>query len=265
LKLKGKVAIITGSGRGLGRAAAIAMAREGASVLVLSRTQSEIRETEKTITLAGGRAVSLRADVSKPGDVEKAVGRAVSEFGGLDILMNNAAIIGPIKPLHEVAREDWAYAMGVNLGGAYMFSRASVPHMMRRGGGKIINVTSGLGSMVYPMFGTYSVAKSGLIHLTRVMAAELAGHGIQVNGLDPGVMDTRMQEEVRELGPGALGEKVYQDFLDMKTEGHLRPPGEAARLALFLASADSGSTTGENGDEDFYEGLGYRPDDYEGG
>lgn len=257
MKLEGKVAVITGSGRGLGRASAIALAREGASVLILSRTSSEIKETEETITYSGGTAVSLKADVSNPEDVGKAVDKAVSTFGGMDILMNNAAIIGPLKNLHDVGEEEWAEVVGINLTGAYMFSRAAVPHMMRRGGGKIINVTSGLGTMVYPKFGAYSVTKAGLIHLTGIMAAELAEHNIQVNGLDPGVMDTRMQDDIRSLGPEVLGREVYNEFMELKENGLLTPPDEVARLAVFLSSADN--VTGENGTSDYYESLGYEP------
>lgn len=251
--------MITGSGRGLGRAAAIAMAREGASVVVLSRTPSELKEVTDIIASSGGKAVSVKADVSKPEDVKKSVELAASGFGGVDILMNNAGIIGPIKSLHEVDWAEWNEVMGVNLNGAYLFSGAAIPLMSQRGGGKIINVTSGLGAMVYPKFGAYSTAKAGLIHMTKIMASELSDHNIQVNGLDPGVMDTRMQEEVRSLGPEVLGQRIYQDFKGLQEEGLLRPPEEAGRLAVFLASSESDGITGENGTGEFYERLGYRP------
>lgn len=122
-------------------------------------------------------------------------------------------------------------------------------------GETIINVTSGLGEMVMPLFGAYSITKAGLIHLTKIMAEELKEYNIRVNGLDPGVMDTRMQEYLRGLGPEILGEKAYRDFLAMKQMGRLKPPEKAARLALFLASEESDSINGEIGTETFYKKL----------
>lgn len=255
MRLKDKVAVITGAGRGLGRASALEMAREGASLVIMSRTASELRETARTI---GKNAVHVTGDVSRPADIEKAVGRAVASFGRVDVLMNNAAVVGPLGPLHEVDRKEWDYAMSVNLTAVLIFSRAVVPHMLRQGSGRIINVTSGLGEMVMPAFGAYSIAKGGVIHLTRIMAEELGDLGIRVNGLDPGVMDTRMQEEVRALDPSALGEEVHARFVEMKEQGRLAPPERAARLAVFLASEESGPLTGMNGTESMYRDFGFQ-------
>lgn len=256
MKLRGKVAIITGAGRGLGRAAALAMAEEGARVVVMSRTSKEINETARLI---GKAALVLKADVSRPQDVRKVVRKALVSFGRVDILMNNAAVLGPVGLTYEIKKKDWDRAMAINLGGAVDFSRAVLPYMVRQGGGKIINVTSGLGEMAMPPFGVYSVAKGALIHLSRIMAEELRARNIQVNGLDPGVMDTRMQDELRALGPMVLGEEAYEEFRAMKERGHLDPPEKAARLAVFLASSASDHMTGENGTESDYRALGYRP------
>jgi NAD(P)-dependent dehydrogenase (short-subunit alcohol dehydrogenase family) len=255
MRLKGKTAIITGGGRGLGRASAIAMAREGASLLILSRTPTELRETKKAI---GQNAVSLKADVAKPRDVDRAVETALSAFGGIDILMNNAAVIGPVKPLHKVEKEEWDAVFSINLRGLHLFSKAVVPHMIKRGAGKIINVTSGLGEMVMPPFGAYSVTKGGVNHLTQIMAEELKGYNIQVNCLDPGIMDTRMQEEIRNLGPGVLGRGIHKEFMGFKEHGYLDPPEKAAALAVFLASGESDSLTGMNGTGDDYQQFGYK-------
>jgi NAD(P)-dependent dehydrogenase (short-subunit alcohol dehydrogenase family) len=216
MKLDGKVAIITGSGRGLGRASAIAMAREGASLVILSRTPSELRETAGKITGLGGKVLSLRADVSKPKDVEKVVHQVLSRFKKIDILMNNAAIIGPLKLTFKIKEREWNQAMDINLKGVYLFSKAVIPHMIKQRRGKIINVISGLGEIVMPPFGAYSVAKAGLIHLTRFMAEELKDYDIQVNGLDPGIMDTRMQEEIRGAGSEVLGIELYKQVLGWK-------------------------------------------------
>lgn len=253
MKLRGEVAIITGGGRGLGRASAILMAKEGASVVIASRTVSELKETAQQIESFGGKVIYVKADISKKRDIDRIMDKTISKFGKIDILMNNAAVIGPVAPIYEVKESLWKYTIDTNLTGPYMLSRAVLPYMIRHRKGKIINVTSGLGLMVMPLFGVYSITKAGLIHLTKVMAEELRDYNIQVNGLDPGVMDTKMQKDVRDLGPNILGEEIYREFLSLD----LKPPQQVARLALFLASSESDRITGENGTETYYKRLGY--------
>jgi 3-oxoacyl-[acyl-carrier protein] reductase len=257
MKLKDKVAIITGAGRGLGRASAIEMAKEDASVAIISRTLSELTETANKIKAFGGNVLSIKADVSKGKDILKIVDKTISAFGKINILMNNAAIIGPIAPMFKVEDETWKATLDIILKGPFMLSKATISHMIKDGGGKIINVTSGLGVMAMPLFGAYSISKAGLIHLTRIMAEELSDYNIQVNGLDPGVMDTRMQEEVRAMGPEILGKDIYDEFLSMKLRGQLKPPEKVAKLALFLASDESNNIMGENGTESYYKRFGY--------
>ncbi|MEJ2184084.1 MAG: SDR family NAD(P)-dependent oxidoreductase [Nitrospirota bacterium] len=256
MELQGKVAVITGGGRGLGRAAARLMAREGASVVLMSRTRSEVEEAAHGI---GENALAVPGDVSRLPEVERTVARALQAFGGLDILMNNAAVLGPLAPVHEIEPPDWEETFLIDLHAAQMFAHVAVPRMLERGGGKIINVTSGLGEMVYSPFGAYSAAKGALNHLTLIMAAELGGLGIGVNAMDPGVMDTGMQAEVRAMGPDVLGEEVYGEFVSMKESGSLDPPEKAARLAVFLASSASDHLNGEVGTERHYARMGYRP------
>lgn len=258
MKLKGKIAIITGAGRGLGKASAMEMAMQGASLIISSRTLSELKQTADEIKALGATVISLKTDVSKSKDIEKVVSVSLSHFGRIDILMNNAAIIGPIKPLFRIEEREWQKILDINLTAVLLFSRAVIPHMVKQRGGKIINVTSGLGEMVMPLFGAYSITKAGLIHLTKIMAEELKEYNIQVNGLDPGIMDTRMQEELRGLGPEILGEKTYRDFLAMKQMSQLKPPEKVARLTLFLASEESDSINGEIGTETFYKKFGYK-------
>jgi NAD(P)-dependent dehydrogenase (short-subunit alcohol dehydrogenase family) len=262
MKLSGKVAIVTGSGRGLGRSFAISMAGEGASVVVLSRTFAEVRETARVIRKSGGRALALRADVSILEDIALVVEKAVSEFGAIDILVNNAGVVGPVGPLHMVEERQWDACVGIDLKAVFLFSRAAVPQMIRQGGGKIINLTSGLAEMVMPPFGVYSIAKGGVNGITRYMAEELRPFNIQVNGLDPGVADTPMQEGIRQYKPEVLGKEIWLMFKRMKDRGELRPPEEVARLAVFLASSESDGITGEIGTEAHYRKMGYRnPDD----
>jgi NAD(P)-dependent dehydrogenase (short-subunit alcohol dehydrogenase family) len=255
--LKGKTALITGAGRGLGRAAAVAMAKEGASVALLSRTKSDLEETADMVREADGRAVILAADISDEKAVRKSAAETVSAFGGIDILLNNAAIVGPAAPIHEVDPDDWQRTMDINLNGVRQICQEIIPHMIEAGSGRIINVTSGLAQFAMPLFGAYSVSKAGVDHMTRIMALELGANDIQINGLDPGVMDTRMQEEIRSLGPDILGKPLHDQFVSFKESGSLKPPEEVARLAVFLASDHSVGISGEIGGEAEYRDFGF--------
>ena len=257
MKLKDKVAIITGSGRGLGRACAQAFSREGASVVILSRTPEEITGTATAIENEGGTVLAIRADVSNSGEVDEVVAETMSVFGRIDILMNNAAILGPPRVFLEINPEDWEQTMDINLKGVFLFSRAVIPQMKKQGAGKIINVTSGLAEIVMPPFGAYSVSKAGVNHVTRIMAEELRTFNIQVNALDPGIMDTIMQEKIRQLGPDIMSEAMAEQFETFHTDGHLKNPEDIASLAVFLASDESDLITGEIGSELDYSTYGY--------
>ncbi|HWI41458.1 MAG TPA: SDR family oxidoreductase [Verrucomicrobiae bacterium] len=251
--LAGKVAVVTGGGRGLGRAAALAFASAGASVVVVSRTEGEIRETAE---LAGaGRGLAVPGDVSSPETARLAVRGALERFGRLDILMNNAAVAGPFRRIAELEDREWDAALGVNLKGAFLFAREAIPHIGR--GGAVINVTSGLGSFALSPFGMYCISKAGINQLTRLLAQELADTGIAVNGLDPGVMDTSMQEEIRGAGPEVLGRDTWGRFVAFREKGVLAPVEKTARLAVFLASPPDG-VTGEIGDAAHFRRHGFR-------
>jgi len=256
--LKGKRAIVTGAGRGLGRASALALARSGASVLILSRTPGEIEKTAENCRAFGAEVLAETADVADPAAIERVVGRAISTWGGVDILLNNAAGIGPAGPLTELDDAQWHYALAVNLDAPVRFARCVAPHMRRLQRGKIINVTSGLAELVMPNLGAYSVAKAALNHFTRILALELKEDNIQVNGLDPGVMDTSMQEEIRSLGAEKLGEGVYRQFVALHERGRLQPAERAAELALFLASELSDGISGVIGTAEDFAALGFR-------
>jgi|SRR6185369_5269341 len=253
-KLAGKVAVVTGGGRGLGRAAALAFAAEGAAVTIVSRTESELAEVARLI--GNGKCIAVAGNVASGDTVRRAVAATVDRFGGVDILLNNAAVVGPLRRMEDVTDPEWDTALSVNLKGAFLFAREVVPHMRSRGGGAMINVTSGLGSFVLSPFGAYCIAKAGLNQLTRILALELGGAGIRVNGLDPGVMDTAMQEKIRAAGPQTLGADTWQRFVDYKEKGILNPTEKAARLALFLA-APPPSLTGETGDARYYASFGF--------
>jgi NAD(P)-dependent dehydrogenase (short-subunit alcohol dehydrogenase family) len=172
--------------------------------------------------------------------------------------MNNAAVVGPVAPLHEVDTDKWQYTLAVNITGVLQICQEAVPHMIRAGGGRIINVTSGMAEISMPLFGAYSASKAALNRMTRIMADELQGYGIQVNGLDPGIMDTRMQAEIRNLGPKVLGQALYEQFLSFQEGGYLRQPKDIAELAVFLSSDEAVGILGEIGGEDDFRSYGYR-------
>jgi NAD(P)-dependent dehydrogenase (short-subunit alcohol dehydrogenase family) len=257
MRLKNKVALITGAGRGLGRSTAVAMAQEGAAVALISRTIAELEETASLILEAGGIAVTLPLDITDEKALREAVNKTGSSLGRIDILMNNAAIVGPVAPLHEVDPDEWQYTIAVNITAARQVCQEAIPHMIRAGGGRIINVTSGMAEISMPLFGAYSASKSALNSMTRIMAEELRGYGIQVNGLDPGVMDTRMQDQIRDLGSQVLGEALYEQFMSFKRDGHLKQPEDVAKLAIFLSSDDVVGISGEIGGEEDFRDYGY--------
>lgn len=255
MRFKEKTAVITGSGKGLGRAMALAFAREGANVVICSRTAADIASVENDITGVGGTALPLELDISRHDSIMELVDETGNVFGGIDILINNAATTGPASLIAETDPRDWSRTMEVNLNAPQRLCGAALPHMAP--GSCIINVTSGLADIVMPLFGAYSVSKAGLNHMTRIMAEEMRSHGIRVNGLDPGIMDTDMQEHIRGLGPAVLGKPLYGQFVIFKEEGHLVPPEEVAPLALFLASEEAADTSGEIGGAADYEVYGY--------
>lgn len=259
MQLEKRSILITGGGRGLGRSIAVAAAREGASVTILSRTVEELKTVEDQINNEGGDCYSIVADVSDPHAVHHAVEQIIQHYNTIDILVNNAAVIGPVRFMEDTDIDGWEKTLRINLSGAFFFCREVVPMMLEKGGGKIISVSSGLGRMHFSRFCAYSVSKAGIIQLTRSLSSELKDGNIQVNAVDPGVMDTAMQDQIRALGPSVLGEGVYQDFLAYKEQRHLRDPEEVAHLVVYLASEKSDHLSGHYGGISDYAALGYKP------
>jgi NAD(P)-dependent dehydrogenase (short-subunit alcohol dehydrogenase family) len=257
--LEGKVAIVTGAGRGLGKAIAMAFASQGARVMMMSLDASELRES--SLEVAGGdpgRVATFAGNTSREHDAAYTVKKTLEVFGGLDILVNNAAIVGPPRLLEDTDLTSWNITLGINLTGYFLFTRAVLPHMIAQARGKIVNVVSGLGAMVYPRFCAYSVSKAGGIQLTRSASAEFAPYGIQVNAIDPGVMDTSMNETILAMGPDILGDEIYSQFMEFRALGVLKGPEEVAPLAVYLASPASNHLTGTVGTLKQYRQLGWK-------
>lgn len=241
MKLQGKVALVTGAGRGIGRAIALAYAREGARLALAARTLPEVQATAADARALGAEALALRADVSDWGDVQAMVAATLAEFGRIDTLVNNAAVQTPIGPLWENDPPAWMRAIDVNLGGVFLCCHAVLPAMIGQGEGKIINLSGGGATAPRPYFSAYAASKAAIVRLTETLAHEVRGHGIQVNAIAPGAIATDMTNEVLAAG-AAAGEAARAEAARTKAAG--TAPEAAAGLAVFLASAESGRLSG---------------------
>jgi 3-oxoacyl-[acyl-carrier protein] reductase len=238
VKLEGKVAIITGGGRGIGRAIARAFAREGAYPCLVARTAAEVEAAAAEI----GRALALTGDVSRRADVARVVDAVMAAAGQVDILVNNAGVQPPVGPLWENDPDEWLEAVRINLGGVFLCCRSVLPHMIRRGRGKIINLSGGGAASPRPRFSAYAASKAAVVRLTETLAAELRDCNIQVNAIAPGAVNTRMLEEVLTAGAAAGEEALRGAEKQLETGG--TPSWVPAELAVFLASEESGRLTG---------------------
>ena len=225
--LEGKVAMITGASQGLGRALALAFAREGARVVINSRSEEAIRPVAEEAESLGAEVLALAADVSRSADGERLVSAAAERYGRIDVLVNNAGVLGPRVPIEEYPEGEWRRVIDANLTGPFLVTKAAIPHMPE--GGSIINVVSGVSVEGRAGWGAYSVSKFGVEGLTQILAAELEERGIRANAVDPGGMRTGMRA-------AAYPE---EDPLTRIT------PEENTDIFLYLASDESRGVTGQ--------------------
>lgn len=234
MKLKDKVAIVTGAGSGIGREIAREFAREGAKVVVSDFLKETGEETAAIIAKESGAALFIQSDASRETDVENLVNKSISEFGRIDILVNNAGIGGSLASLSDITVEEWDRVMEVNLKGPFIASKKALPHMIKNGKGNIINVAS-MASFAAGRGGVaYTAAKHGLIGLTRQISFMHGAQGIRVNAICPGPIETPMIKPVLDMPQHPLNIKIK-----MSPAGRPGKSEEVAKLALFLASDDS--------------------------
>ncbi len=240
-KFTGKVVLITGGGSGIGRATALAFAREGATVTVAGRRAEPLDLTVRLIEGEGGQASAITADVASPADAERLVATTVDRHGGLHIAFNNAGILeaGPLAGMDQAA---WDRQLAVNLTGVFLTMKNEITHMSGHGGGVIINTASNLGAhMRMPFLGAYAATKAAVSALTRAAAREYIADGIRINAISPGPLDTPMS-----LRPGETEADRSQRLATALPAGRVGTVGEAAAAVLWLASPEAGFTVGHD-------------------
>ncbi len=250
---KDQVALVTGSGRGIGRAIARLFAKEGAAVFLTARTETELAVTTGEINAAGqGRkaAAFVTADLTRETDCTRVVAAAREKFGRIDILVNNAGHYGPVVPVEEYPLADFDNVISVHLRAAFLLSKLVLPEMYARGSGVILNISSLSAKSAFGWGSAYAAAKAGMLGLTRVTAAEAARKGVRVNALCPGpVTETVMSKELGATLARKLGvspEVQLAGFLSTLLQGRGQTAEEIARAALFLCSEQSSAITGQS-------------------
>ena len=243
MKLQDKVALVTGAGRGIGQAIAVAFAREGARVALAARNEAELRDTGSMVEAAGSVPLIVPTDVTDHAQVERLVDATVAQYSRLDILVNNAGISGPIGPLETNDIAAWVDTVTVNLTGIFLCCRAAIPVMLRQEAGKIINLSGAGATNAWSNMSAYCSSKAAVVRLTEVLALELEDKGITVNALGPGSVHTSMWDKMTEEAAQAGATLIHETGLRV-TSGGGASIHECAELAVWLASAESGALSG---------------------
>jgi NAD(P)-dependent dehydrogenase (short-subunit alcohol dehydrogenase family) len=239
VKLDKRTAIVTGARRGIGRAIALALAKEGANVAVSDISLEDCQKVVGEIEKLGRKGLAVRCDVTSTPEVEDMVKKTVAKFGKLDILVNDAGIIA-YKPFLELTDDDWDKIMSVNLRGQFLCARAAAKEMIKNKWGRIINIasiSSGGCGIAFPLIAHYTASKGGVMALTEALALELTPQGINVNAICPGAIDTNMVQDVKDSGQ-------LKQVLARVPKGRLGRPEEIGHLAAFLASEDADYISG---------------------
>ncbi len=244
-QLADRIAIITGASQGLGLEVARAYAAAGARVMLCARNQTQLDAARHDVAaVAGSESVAaMVADVSIASDVERLATETLNRFGGLHILVNNAGVYGPMGLIETVDWQQWVRALEINIHGSVLPCRAVLPHMKQQGYGKIIQMSGGGATNPLPRISAYAASKAAIVRFAESLALEVREHGIDVNAVAPGALDTRMLDEAIAAGPGAVGQSFHDRMVKTKAQGGT-PLAIGAALAVYLGSAASDGVTG---------------------
>jgi len=237
--LQKKVAIVTGGNGGIGRGIALGLAQAGAAVCAAGRNEEKNERTRQEIAEGNGRCIAVRCDVNELPDIETTIETTREALGGLDILVNNAGIVALVPP-EQMSDEDWSSVLDTNLTSVFRFSRAAYPHLVERGGGKIINIGSMYSIFGSPLVPSYASSKGGVIQLTKSLAVAWAQQNVQVNAILPGWVKTDMTAPLDNMP------EMYDAIVARTPAGRFAEPEECAGTAVFLASAASAFVTGQS-------------------
>lgn len=248
MQLEDRVLLVTGGGRAIGRRIALRAAAEGADVAVLGPNLHELQSVAEEIRGLSRRALAVAADVSDEHQVVAAVQRTGQELGRIDVLVNNAGIVGPTAPVQEIGGDDWERVLAVNLTGAFLCAKAVLPEMIARRSGKIVNIASIAGKLAYPLRAPYAVSKWGLIGLTLTLAKEAGPSNIQVNAVCPGPVEGDRMRGVIERRAAQTGKppaEIEAEYIGATALGRMVREDDVAALVAFLASAEVDTITGQ--------------------
>ena len=247
-RLKTKVAVITGGERGIGKQTALLFAQEGADLALLGLMSDRLELVRKEVETLSQKCLVYRVNVANENQVNEAIEASLKSLGGIDVLINNASVLGSTAPVAELNPQSWTEEIGVNLTGPFLCCRAVLPGMIKRRSGKIINISSVAGQRAYPLRSSYAVSKAGLIALTRTLAAEVGSYNIRVNAIAPGPVSGNRMKRVIEERARSTGQSIAEveaSYLHALALGRMVEEGDVARMALFLASKEGDNITGQ--------------------
>lgn len=242
MSINDRVSIVTGAGRGIGKAIAKRFAEEGSIVVLAARSVDEVNNTLKEIKEKGGEGISIKTDISKTNDVNNLVNQVIERFSKVDILVNNAGVIKPIAPIHMVKTDEWEDHIKINIFGTFYCLKAVLPHMISKNYGKIINMSGGGAFNAMPNFSAYGASKAAIVRITEIAAAEVKDCNISVNAIAPGPIKTKITNDILESGDMAGIE--YERAKDVVEKGG-SSLDKVTQLAVFLASDESDGLSGK--------------------